>query len=265
MKRDNSITTSPIRLIDSYFLRDRSDEYNSRIAFTHSWSSGDLYSFIHRDNEVSFHAKTVTKHLHDCSQEADIYRELTKLGCQFMPRVFAIRDRSIKMERYDGTLVDLVSSHDVNLYEVAHELMRLVHDCHRAGFTHRDLKPTNILYRWCDSRFELRLTDFEFASRRTIMSDICGTPRYMSPLVYTGSYSQEVDLYSLAITLEDVLSYASARILATTGQIALFTARMALFRRLVGEMKQIGANSTKNVLSYESNLIRVLARKTKQK
>ena len=64
---------------------------------------------------------------------------------------------------------------------------------HRAGLTHRDLKPENVLLQDGIPR----LTDFGLArvlKTAGHTSNISGTPRYMAPETFSGSYSAASDL-----------------------------------------------------------------------
>lgn len=76
---------------------------------------------------------------------------------------------------------------------------------HRAGLTHRDLKPENVLLQ--DNI--PRLTDFGLArvlKAAAQSEEIAGTPRYMAPETFSGSYSAASDLWSVGIILYELLA-----------------------------------------------------------
>ena len=67
---------------------------------------------------------------------------------------------------------------------IMHQLLSAIAYIHNKGYTHRDLKPTNILVTQWDPKTNLptvKLADFGLAGIRSNLSSLCGTPKYWAP------------------------------------------------------------------------------------
>jgi len=113
------------------------------------------------------------------------------------------------MEEISG--VDLQKKIDLNgplhwetVVKIGKEISEALHEAHRCGILHRDLKPQNILI---DQSGIARLTDFGSAriqgeSTVTYSGAFVGTLDYIAPEVVSGSRNDpRSDIYSLGLTL----------------------------------------------------------------
>ena len=83
---------------------------------------------------------------------------------------------------------------------------------HKQGILHRDIKPSNLLL---DTRGTVWVTDFGLAKaddqqNLTHTGDILGTLRYMPPEAFEGQLDARGDVYSLGLTLYELLALRPA-------------------------------------------------------
>ena len=83
---------------------------------------------------------------------------------------------------------------------------------HGHGVIHRDIKPANLLL---DLQGTIWVTDFglaraEGAEDLTTPGDVVGTLRYMAPERFQGKSDQQCDIYSLGVSLYEMLTLKPA-------------------------------------------------------
>jgi len=83
---------------------------------------------------------------------------------------------------------------------------------HKQGVQHRDIKPSNLLL---DTQATVWVTDFGLAKaddqqNLTHTGDILGTLRYMPPEAFEGKTDARSDVYSLGLTLYELLAFRPA-------------------------------------------------------
>ncbi|MCA9214357.1 MAG: protein kinase [Planctomycetales bacterium] len=92
---------------------------------------------------------------------------------------------------------------------------------HDAGVIHRDIKPSNLLV---DSRGTVWVTDFGLAQvagqdELTSPGDVVGTLRYVPPERFEGHVDPRGDVYSLGVTLYEILTSRPAFAAATRARL----------------------------------------------
>jgi serine/threonine-protein kinase PpkA len=147
-------------------------------------------------------------------------REGRTLGQLTHPNIVIVYDIGLSANRYfiameyvgGGTLGELIQeepplTHSVRIIKA---IARALHYAHRRGFVHRDVKPSNILFREDGTPV---LADFGIArsvdanTRLTQTGLSVGTPNYMSPEQVAGQkLDGRSDLYSLGIVFYELLT-----------------------------------------------------------
>jgi serine/threonine-protein kinase len=123
----------------------------------------------------------------------------------------------IVMQFIDGEPLSRVSSQLTLEQQVKllQEVSSAVHEAHRLGMIHRDLKPGNILVeKREDGTWKPYVVDFGLARQvedhgQTQTGEVLGTPQYMSPEQANGDVHEldrRTDVYSLGATLYDVIA-----------------------------------------------------------
>jgi len=95
-------------------------------------------------------------------------------------------------------------------FALMRQIAEALGELHEAGITHRDLKPTNVMFRQDES---LVLIDFGLAKKATLRAEITGTgeifgtPYYMSPEQGHGNdVDARTDIYSLGVIFFEMLT-----------------------------------------------------------
>ena len=104
------------------------------------------------------------------------------------------------------------TSYWYSVARVGIQVANALQHAHSQGIAHRDIKPSNLLF---DVRGTVWVTDFGLAKSNdqddvTNTGDIIGTLRYMAPENFEGQSDARSDLYSLGLTLYELLALRPA-------------------------------------------------------
>ncbi|MDC0709130.1 protein kinase [Stigmatella sp. ncwal1] len=141
----------------------------------------------------------------------------------------------IAMQFVEGQRLDraAASMSQPKKLRVMQEVATAIHEAHRQGVIHRDLKPTNILVERGESgRFFPVVMDFGLAYDTgqghglTVTGAVMGTPSYMAPEQARGELSsidRRSDVYSLGATLYELLAgvapFTDATVVGTLAKV----------------------------------------------
>ncbi len=94
-----------------------------------------------------------------------------------------------------------------SLARIGLQVAEALEHAHRQGVLHRDIKPSNLLL---DSKGNVWVTDFGLAKTieaddLTSTGDVLGTVRYMAPERFEGKCDARSDLYSLGLSLYELV------------------------------------------------------------
>ena len=105
-----------------------------------------------------------------------------------------------------------------HFFDISIGVAHALHYFTRQDLVHRDIKPENILLEYTDDVYVVRVTDFGLAKfiRREESADltnVCGTPAYMSPEAWdTGKrMSVKADIFSLGLVMYNMLTGKTPR------------------------------------------------------
>lgn len=115
------------------------------------------------------------------------------------------RGRYAKMNACDA-------SHWQRIADLGRQIADGLDYAHRHGILHRDIKPSNVVI---DSELRVWITDFGLATaechdRLSRSGDVAGTLRYMAPERLKGESDKRSDVYSLGLTMYELITLRNA-------------------------------------------------------
>lgn len=98
-----------------------------------------------------------------------------------------------------------LGAHD--FLKIAHDCLQAVHDMHKKGIVHLDIKPENIFF---DENYRIKVADFGLAcfNASTKIKVLKGSSMYMSPERFTGGMFDpyKADIWGLGVTFYYLLN-----------------------------------------------------------
>lgn len=93
--------------------------------------------------------------------------------------------------------------------QITRQMLLALAELHSHGIVHRDVKMANWLFGTTIGTDSVKLIDFGFACRWNgydPLSQTCGTASYMAPEVFSKSYTDKCDIWSLGVIVHTLLT-----------------------------------------------------------
>jgi choice-of-anchor C domain-containing protein len=123
---------------------------------------------------------------------------------------FTLSSSTLKLPGSDGAVQSKGkrASYWQSVAQIGVQVAEALEYAHKQGIRHRDIKPSNLLL---DTRGTVWVTDFGLAradneDHLTQTGDIVGTLRYLPPEAFEGRADKRGDIYSLGLTLYELLA-----------------------------------------------------------
>jgi serine/threonine protein kinase len=107
-----------------------------------------------------------------------------------------------------GNLMQLNQSQKLSKEEARtclRQILQALKYLHSLFITHRDIKPANILILYREPELFVKVTDFGLSKEGCFLSSHCGTAAYVAAEVYTGYYTNSVDIWSTGVVALELI------------------------------------------------------------
>lgn len=140
-------------------------------------------------------------------------------------------------------------------FSLAHALALFVDMCRAVAFMHsrqiihRDINPNNVMI--THAHGTIKLMDFGLADLQRSDKHIRGTPLYMAPEVLHGEITERIDIYSLGITLIQMLTgdLSMARTVSTQEIISVLRDEQCYCRHMLKMLQQLNGCVLRDIVA----------------
>lgn len=203
---NNIKEASPFRKFQDFYKQDE------KIGFG---KFSEVYKATETLTSIPWAVKIINKVLMNQSEREMIRKEISILKNFYHPGIIKIKEvfdsrKSVKIVlEYvkGGDLLKKIKSEEVKeakVKEIIRKVLEIIKYLHSLGVIHRDLKPENILIIDDVEGIQVKLIDFGLATYTLpgeIKSFRCGTLGYTAPEVFTGKYTNKIDIWSIGVIL----------------------------------------------------------------
>lgn len=150
------------------------------------------------------------------ADRATMLREVTTLSTIDHPNIMKVYELIESNTAYNivteliegGELLDMISREkkltESTAVKFLYETMSAIFYCHSIGIVHRDLKPQNLMLTSREPSASIKVIDFGIADKlnpKRKITEVIGTPLFMSPEMFAGSYDEKCDIWSSGVIL----------------------------------------------------------------
>ena len=93
--------------------------------------------------------------------------------------------------------------------EVINKIVYAIYYSHLQGVTHRDLKLENIMFENLSEDAQIKIIDWGLSKMElnSLSSTVTGTPQFIAPEVFTGSYNSRCDVWSIGVITYVIIAW----------------------------------------------------------
>ena len=167
---------------------------------------------LHHTNIVEVYGAAQQDGLHYFAMQLVEGKSLSQIIAEWRHQATPLRERDTQ-DTGSGDSSPRVNNAHSEVASIGVQVARAMQYAHSRGVLHRDIKPSNLLL---DAEGTIWVTDFGLAKLRqdeddaTPTGNLLGTLRYLPPEAISGHWDERGDVYSLGVTLYELLTLRPA-------------------------------------------------------